>query len=101
MGTSSWVLAGTEEAMRQSFGSTAHGAGRLMSRKKANEQWNAETLKEELAQEKILIKSASMRGVTEEAPKAYKDVDDVVEVSDKAGIGVKVAQLRPMGVVKG
>jgi len=101
MGTSSYVLAGTQKAMQESFGSTAHGAGRLMSRKKANELWNGEDLKKELEGQNIIVKAASVRGITEEAPLAYKDVDDVVDVSDKAGIGIIVAQLKPMGVVKG
>jgi tRNA-splicing ligase RtcB len=101
MGTSSWVLAGTEHAYEESFGSTAHGAGRVMSRKQANETWKADSLKKELEKEKIIVKAASWRGITEEAPGAYKDVDEVIEVSDKAGIGNKIAQLKPMGVVKG
>jgi len=101
MGTSSYVLAGTEKAMQESFGSTAHGAGRLMSRKKANEKWTGEQIKSDLEEQNIIVKAASVRGITEEAPLAYKDVDDVVDVSDKAGIGIIVAQLKPMGVVKG
>ena len=101
MGTSSWILAGTEHAYEESFGSTAHGAGRVMSRKQANETWKADSLKKKLEKEKIIVKAASWRGITEEAPGAYKDVDEVIEVSDKAGIGNKIAQLKPMGVVKG
>ena len=101
MGTSSWVLAGTQHAYDESFGSTAHGAGRVMSRKQANQTWRGEELKKELEQQNIFVKAASWRGITEESPGAYKDVDEVIEVSDKAGIGNKVAQLKPMGVVKG
>lgn len=101
MGTSSYVLVGTETAMKESFGSTAHGAGRTMSRKKANESWRGEDVKNELAEQNILIKAASWRGVSEEAPKAYKDVDEVVKVSHDAGIGRLVARVKPMGVVKG
>ena len=101
MGTSSYVLAGTEKAMKESFGSTAHGAGRAMSRHEANRRWRGEKLKHDLEKEKIFIKAASWRGISEEAPLAYKDVDEVVRVSDKAGIGKIVAKLKPMGVVKG
>lgn len=101
MGTSSYVLVGTEKSMEESFGSTAHGAGRLMSRKKANETWRADKLKADLEKEHIYIKAASWTGITEEAPLAYKDVDEVVKVSDAAGIGKIVAQLKPIGVVKG
>ncbi len=101
MGTSSYVLVGTEKAMLESFGSTAHGAGRLMSRKKANENWKGQELRKDLEKEKIYVKAASWKGVSEEAPGAYKDVDEVVKVSDKAGIGKLVAQLKPIGVTKG
>ena len=101
MGTASWVLVGTEKAMAESFGSTAHGAGRLMSRKQANETWRGEDLKKELEAQKIYVKAASWRGVSEEAPKAYKDVDEVVKVSHDAGIGNLVVKVKPLGVVKG
>ncbi len=101
MGTSSYVLAGTEKAMSESFGSTAHGAGRLLSRKKANESWTGEQITRELRSNKIIVKAASSRGVSEEAPLAYKDVDEVVKVSHDAGIGKLVANLKPLGVIKG
>ncbi len=101
MGTASYVLVGTEKAMEESFGSTAHGAGRLMSRKKANASWRGEDVKRELEEHNILVKAASWRGVSEEAPKAYKDVDEVVKVSHGAGIGKLVAKVKPLGVVKG
>jgi len=102
MGTSSYVLAGTEKAMSESFGSTAHGAGRLMSRFKANQEWKGSEVKEKLLSENnIHIKAASNRGISEEAPNAYKDVDEVVKVSHDAGIGKLVAQLKPIGVIKG
>lgn len=101
MGTSSYVLVGTEKAMKESFGSTAHGAGRVMSRKQANESWRGDDVKRELEEHNILVKAASWRGVSEEAPKAYKDVDEVVKVSHDAGIGNMVARVKPMGVVKG
>ncbi|MGV8161809.1 MAG: RtcB family protein [Candidatus Nanoarchaeia archaeon] len=101
MGTSSYVLVGTVEAMNESFGSTAHGAGRLMSRHAAIAKWNGQQLKDDLEKEKIYIKASSIKGLSEEAPLAYKDVDEVVKVSDDAGIGKIVAKLKPMGVVKG
>jgi tRNA-splicing ligase RtcB (3'-phosphate/5'-hydroxy nucleic acid ligase) len=101
MGTSSYVLVGTERAMKESFGSTAHGAGRLMSRKQANQTWKGEQLKKDLEKSHIHIKAASWRGISEEAPLAYKDVDEVVQVSHDAGIGQLVVQLKPIGVVKG
>ncbi len=101
MGTSSYVLVGTEKSMEESFGSTAHGAGRLMSRHEANRNWRGEDVKESLKEQGIYVKAASWKGVSEEAPGAYKDVDEVVKVSDAAGIGKLVVQLKPMGVVKG
>ncbi len=101
MGTSSFVLHGTDAAMKLSFGSTAHGAGRLMSRFQAKKDFNTDTIREELAGKQITVKAASMRGVSEEAPGAYKNVDEVIEVSHSAGIAKKVARLRPIGVIKG
>ncbi|MDO8480944.1 MAG: RtcB family protein [Nanoarchaeota archaeon] len=101
MGTSSYVLVGTEKAMKESFGSTAHGAGRVMSRKQASNTWRGEDIQADLEKQQIYIKAASWKGITEEAPLAYKDVDEVVRVSHDAGIGKMVAQLKPIGVVKG
>ncbi len=101
MGTSSYVLVGTSEGMEHTFGSTAHGAGRLMSRHAAKKQFRGERIKNQLEQQKIYIKSASWKGIVEEAPQVYKDIDEVVKVSDKVGIGNVVARLKPMGVIKG
>ncbi|MBT4334651.1 RtcB family protein [archaeon] len=101
MGTSSYVLVGTDKAMNDTFSSTPHGAGRLMSRHDANKKFKANAVVKKLAKDNIYVKSASFRGISEEAPGVYKDVDDVVEVSDRVGIGKKVAKLRPMGVIKG
>jgi tRNA-splicing ligase RtcB (3'-phosphate/5'-hydroxy nucleic acid ligase) len=102
MGTSSYILVGTNDAMKESFGSTAHGAGRLMSRHAANKIYSGEQVKKDLEEKQdIHIKAASWKGISEEAPGAYKDVDEVVAVSDKAGIGKIVAKLKPMGVIKG
>ncbi|MEJ2100623.1 MAG: RtcB family protein [Desulfobacterales bacterium] len=101
MGTASWVLLGTEESMVQTFGSTCHGAGRTMSRKKAKKSIHGAILREELEGRGILVRAGSMSGLAEEAPKAYKDVDRVVEVVHGAGIAKKVAKLRPIAVIKG
>ena len=101
MGTSSYVLVGTEKAEEISFASTAHGAGREMSRHEALRRYTGEGIKKELESKKIFIKSASWDGIAEEAPGAYKDVDEVVQVSHEAGIGNKVARLKPIGVIKG
>lgn len=101
MGTASYVLVGTNESEEVSFSSTAHGAGRLMSRHEALRKYKADTLRKELESHKIYIKSASNKGIAEEAPGAYKDIEQVVSVSDELGIGKKVARLKPIGVVKG
>ena len=101
MGTASWVLLGTAESMAQTFGSTCHGAGRTMSRKKAKKNIRGVSLREELEQRGIRVRAGSMSGLAEEAPEAYKDVDRVVEVVHGAGIAKKVAKLRPMAVIKG
>jgi len=101
MGTSSWVLKGTEKAMKLSFGSTAHGAGRMLSRAAAVRAYTADKIKRELEAKGVFIEAASWRGVAEEAPAAYKDVDQVAEVSHEVGIATKVARLVPIGVVKG
>lgn len=101
MGTSSYVLAGTNEAREISFASTAHGAGRVMSRTKAKESLTVEQVKKDLENKNISIKAGSLKGIVEEAPQAYKDVDEVVRVSDELGIGKIVAQLKPLAVIKG
>ncbi len=101
MGTSSWVLAGTQASMLQSFGSTCHGAGRMMSRHEAKRQVRGETLKRELEAQGIHIRAGSLSGLAEEAPKAYKDVDSVVQTVSGAGIARKVARLVPLAVIKG
>jgi tRNA-splicing ligase RtcB len=101
MGTSSWVLAGTEAGMLASFGSACHGAGRAMSRTQALKRWNGKQLVQELEARGVLVRSPSLRGVAEEAPLAYKDVDEVVLATEKAGLARRVARLLPMVVVKG
>ena len=101
MGTGSYLLVGTDEAMRQTFGSTCHGAGRKMSRTAATRKFRADEVRARLKQQGIYLRSASKRGVAEEAPGVYKDIDDVIEVAHNSGIARKVARLRPLGVVKG
>ena len=101
MGTSSWILLGQKNSMDLSFGSTAHGAGRMMSRSKARRDYTEEQVKKSLSDKGIFIKSLTRDGVVEEAPQAYKDVDAVVNVSHELGIATKVAKLVPIGVIKG
>jgi tRNA-splicing ligase RtcB len=101
MGTASWVLLGTQGSMSLSFGSTCHGAGRVMSRKQAKREVRGDQLRVTLEKRGIQIRAGSMPGLAEEAPQAYKDVDAVVEVVSAAGIAAKVARLRPVAVIKG
>lgn len=101
MGTASWVLVGTEGSMAQSFGSTCHGAGRMMSRSKAKKEVRGDKLRNELEKEGIRIRAGSLAGLAEEAPAAYKDVDAVVATVSGAGIARKVARLVPVAVIKG
>jgi len=101
MGTFSYVLAGTQKSMGETFGSTCHGAGRQMSRHAARKKIAGEELIKQLHDRGIIIQAGSFRGVAEEAPFAYKDVQSVVDVVDAAGIAKKVAKLRPLAVIKG
>ena len=101
MGSASYVCVGKPKAMELSFGSTAHGSGRLMSRSKAKKRYWGEQIKQDLSKKGILIKAASMQVIAEEAPGAYKDIDQVVNVSHDLGIVEKVVRLIPIGVVKG
>ncbi len=101
MGTASWVLVGTEESMSRSFGSTCHGAGRVMSRAKAKKDIRGEELRRKLEGEGIKVRAGSLAGLAEEAPQAYKNVDRVVETVSRVGIARKVARLRPVAVIKG
>ncbi len=101
MGTASFLLAGTAEAEARNFGSTAHGAGRVMSRHEALRRFKGERIRDDLARRGIELRAASWKGVAEEAAEAYKDVDEVVRVSNEAGLGRLVAKLLPMGVMKG
>ncbi|MDP2909198.1 MAG: RtcB family protein [Nanoarchaeota archaeon] len=102
MGTASYLLVGTKKAEEISFGSTAHGAGRVMSRHEALRNWRGEQIKTSLKQQKdIELKAASWQGLAEEAPGAYKDIDEVVRVSHGIGIGNMVCRLVPLAVMKG
>ena len=101
MGTSSHVLVGSEQGMKEAFGSSCHGAGRTMSRHAALKVVRGETLKKDLEAQGIVVRGGSWRGLAEEAPIAYKDVDSVVNVVHNAGIAKKVARLKPLAVVKG
>ncbi len=101
MGTASYVLAGTEKSMTETFGSTCHGAGRVMSRQSALRQFTAGQIKEDMRRDGIYVRAASKEVLTEEAPHAYKRIDDVVKVVSGAGISKLVAKMRPLGVMKG
>lgn len=101
MGRYSYVLVGTDRAYQETFGSTCHGAGRRLSRRQAKKQARGRHLLDELAERGVVVMAAGMATVAEEMPEAYKDVAEVVDVVAGAGISRKVAQLRPLGVIKG
>jgi tRNA-splicing ligase RtcB len=101
MGTCSYVLVGTEQAMKETFGSSCHGAGRAKSRTQAKKETTADELLRDLKGKGILVKGQTKTGLTEEKPDAYKDVSQVVEVVHGAGIAKKVAKLVPIAVMKG
>jgi len=101
MGTASWVLRARDCAMETTFGSACHGAGRAMGRGEAKRKIDSSTLLKQMAQMNILVRAGSKKGLVEEAPEAYKDVDEVVEVTHQSGIATKVARMRPLAVIKG
>jgi len=101
MGRASWVLIGQQGSMEQSFGSTCHGAGRAMSRTSAIKAAKGRRIDRELAAEGVIARARSWKGLAEEQPAAYKDVNVVVDVVDRAGLSKKVARMKPIGVVKG
>ncbi|MDW0264807.1 MAG: RtcB family protein [Nitrososphaeraceae archaeon] len=101
MGTASWILLGNSKSLELSFGSTAHGAGRTMSRSAARRNYTSDGVRKNLESKGVYIKALSREGMVEETPEAYKDVDSVVEVSHSLGIATKVARLVPIGVIKG
>jgi tRNA-splicing ligase RtcB (3'-phosphate/5'-hydroxy nucleic acid ligase) len=101
MGTASFVLAGRQGAMERSFGTVCHGAGRSLSRTAARKQVKGAELRRQLEEQGIVVRSPSNRGLAEEAPFAYKEVERVVDVVERAGLAAWVARLRPIGVIKG
>jgi len=101
MGTASWVLRAQPAAMEATFGSTCHGAGRAMGRGEAKRKVDYTKLLHQMDEKKILVRAGSKKGLVEEAPEAYKDVDEVVEVTHQSGISTKVARLVPLAVIKG
>ncbi len=101
MGTASYILVGTKECEKKSFGSACHGAGRTLSRHQALKSFRANKIVEDLRKRGIIIMGKSKRGLAEEAPEAYKDINEVIESSCKAGLTKKVAKLLPMGCIKG
>ncbi len=101
MGRASWVLVGQEGSMQRSFGTACHGAGRVMSRTAAVKHAQGRRIDRELAERGIIARARSWKGLAEEQPDAYKNVDLVVEVVHQAHLAKKVARLRPVGVIKG
>ncbi len=101
MGRASWVLVGQPGSMERSFGTTCHGAGRAMSRTAAVKEAGGRRIDKELEARGVIARAQSRKGLAEEQPKAYKNVDDVVEVVHRAGLSKKVARMRPIGVIKG
>jgi tRNA-splicing ligase RtcB len=101
MGTSSYILIGTEEGMKTAFGSACHGAGRAMSRTQAKKRWHGREVVKDLEERGILIQGHSYAGIAEEAPESYKDVTEVVESAHHANLARKVARVKPIACVKG
>jgi len=101
MGTASYILVGTELAMEETFGTTCHGAGRVLSRAAAKRKVRGRKVVDDLRGQGIIVRGGSMAGLAEEAPMAYKDIDRVVNVVHQVGIARKVARMRPLGVIKG
>ena len=101
MGRASWVLVGQQGSMERTFGTTCHGAGRMMSRTAAVKAALGRRIDKELLARGVIARAQSHKGLAEEQPRAYKNVDDVVEVVHQAGLSAKVARMRPIGVIKG
>jgi tRNA-splicing ligase RtcB len=101
MGRASWVLVGQPGSMRQTFGTTCHGAGRAMSRTAAVKHAAGRQIAQELARQGVIARAPSWKGLAEEQPEAYKDVNLVVDVVHRAGLSKRVARMRPIGVIKG
>jgi tRNA-splicing ligase RtcB len=101
MGRNSYLLVGTPQALDETFGTTCHGAGRVMSRAQALKEARGRSIEAELEKQGIIVMGKGFRSVAEEQPAAYKDVNDVVDVVHQAGIARRVARMRPIGVIKG
>jgi tRNA-splicing ligase RtcB len=101
MGTASYILVGTKKAEELTFGSTAHGAGRAKSRMKALKEFKCEEIKKELLSKNIEIKTGNLKSLAEEAPEAYKNIDEIVKIVDEEGLSKKIVKLRPLIVIKG
>jgi tRNA-splicing ligase RtcB len=101
MGRASWVLVGQPGSMEHTFGTSCHGAGRVLSRSAAIKKAKGRRIDRELAEQGVIARCRSWKGLAEEQPDAYKDVSEVVDVVHRAGLAAKVARLRPVGVVKG
>jgi tRNA-splicing ligase RtcB len=101
MGRASYVLVGTDQGMKESFGSTCHGAGRVMSRHQAIKKAKGRAIWREMEDKGIIVRATGRSTLAEEMPEAYKDVTNVVDVVHHAGLSMKVARLRPLGVIKG
>ncbi|MBP9518568.1 MAG: RtcB family protein, partial [Fervidobacterium sp.] len=101
MGTSSYLLVGTKKAEEWTFGSTAHGAGRTLGRREATRELTSEHVLKALEKKGVTIMARSKKGIVEEAPEAYKDVDNVVRIVDELGLSLKIAKCIPIGVIKG
>ncbi|MCM8829445.1 MAG: RtcB family protein [Candidatus Omnitrophica bacterium] len=101
MGTCSYILVGTEKAMEETWGSTCHGAGRMMSRHQAIKESKNRDITDELAQKGVIAKGVSRKGLAEEMPDAYKDIDEVIKVVEGAGLSKKIARMAPVAVIKG
>ncbi|MGC8972345.1 MAG: RtcB family protein, partial [bacterium] len=101
MGRASYILVGTEKAMEDTFGSTCHGAGRVMSRAGAKRSITGKEVLEELTKKGIMVRTDNIKGLAEEASEAYKDVEKVIEIVEGSGISKRVARMKPLGVIKG
>ena len=101
MGTSSYILVGTDKSETLSFSTTAHGAGRLLSRTKAKQILNPKEILDDLNKKNIQLKTASIKNIIDEPPEAYKNIDEVIHVCDTLNLSKKVAKLIPLAVIKG
>jgi tRNA-splicing ligase RtcB (3'-phosphate/5'-hydroxy nucleic acid ligase) len=101
MGTCSYLMLGTQDAMNQTFGTTCHGAGRALSRKAASQNYTASAVVQQLEEKGIAIMASGHSTIAEEAPGAYKNIDDVISAVHGAGISKKVCRMRPLAVLKG